>query len=143
MQIPALGLVKLSLLFFYRRIFSIGRGKVFNAITVGMISVITIWTIGFFFGFLFICGSHFTAYWSSLASEKVYCVNTMFLHNWYAISDVITDIIVLIIPLPLVCCISFWKPLKTGLLIRNQIWQLHMTTGRKLAVIAIFSLGIL
>ena len=84
----------------------------FDAITTGMMSAITIWTIGFFLGSLFICGSHYTAYWSSLASEKAFCVNTMFLRIGYAISDVVTDIIVFIIPLPLVCCVSSWKPME-------------------------------
>ena len=107
MQIPALGLVKLSFMFFYRRIFNNGRGKVFANLTWGLIAVIITWIIGFFFAYVFICKGHPSYYWLSLADETAYCVNSTNLHLGYAISDFLLDFIILLFPMPLV-----WKELR-------------------------------
>jgi len=124
MQILSLGCVKLSFLFFYRRIFNTGHGKtIFNYFNLTMIAIIIMWTLGFFFGYLFECGTNFWAYYGgSQAYEVANCVKTTILNNAFAISDMLTDLIIIVTPIPFVV-------------------KLQMTAGRKLAVIGVFLLG--
>ena len=57
MNVPALGFAKLSIIFFYRRIFNTGSNRAFNIVTKILIGVVTVWMLGFFFAFLFQCGT--------------------------------------------------------------------------------------
>ncbi|APA06872.1 predicted protein [Sclerotinia sclerotiorum 1980 UF-70] len=124
LQIPALGLVKLSLILFYRRVFTRNAAPRFNIVTWFMIIIILIWTLSFFFSILFICGLDFSAYWTSTIVEKAHCVDTDRLHNAFAISDVVTDFVIICLPVPM-------------------IFGLHLTVARKIGILAIFSLGAL
>ena len=124
LQVPALGLIKLSFILFYRRIFTKGAAWKFNWVTWSMLAIITAWTIAFFFAILFICGTDFSAYWTSTKVEAANCTETSMLHNAFAISDVVIDVIIIVLPLPMV-------------------WRLHLTPGRKLGLIGIFMLGAL
>jgi len=121
-QIPALGLVKLSIVFFYRRVFNTGGTPWYHWTTAITIAIITLWTVAYFFAFLFICGTTPSNYWKSAKDEKAFCVKTQKLHLSFAVSDMILDCIVMIIALPM-------------------IWNLHMSTSRKFAVTAVFGLG--
>lgn len=58
----AYGAVKLSLLFFFRRIF--GLWPTFRTINNAMIVVVALWSLGFFFAGAFICGAHPERYWA-------------------------------------------------------------------------------
>ncbi|CAD6448222.1 233e18dd-bbc7-4aaf-9392-5be7a1c50f53 [Sclerotinia trifoliorum] len=124
LQIPALGLVKLSLILFYRRVFTRNAAPRFNIVTWFMILIILLWTLSFFFSILFICGLDFAAYWTSTVVEKAHCVDTDRLHNAFAISDVVTDFVIICLPVPM-------------------IFGLHLTVARKIGILAIFSLGAL
>ncbi|KAI9692056.1 MAG: hypothetical protein M1820_009559 [Bogoriella megaspora] len=124
LQVPALGLIKLSFILFYRRIFTKDAAWKFNWVAWFMLAIITAWTIAFFFAILFICGTDFSAYWTSTEVEAANCTETSMLHNAFAISDVVIDVLIIILPLPMV-------------------WRLHLTLGRKLALIGIFMLGAL
>ncbi|CCD45564.1 hypothetical protein BofuT4_P045820.1 [Botrytis cinerea T4] len=124
LQIPALGFVKLSLILFYRRVFTRNAAPRFNVVTWFMIIIIIIWTLSFFFSILFICGTDFSAYWTSTIVEKAHCVDTDMLHNAFAISDVVTDFVIISLPVPM-------------------IFGLHLTVARKIGILAIFSLGAL
>ncbi|KAJ8070211.1 hypothetical protein OCU04_000597 [Sclerotinia nivalis] len=124
LQIPALGLVKLSLILFYRRVFTRNAAPRFNIVTWFMILIILLWTLSFFFSILFICGSDFAAYWTSTIVEKAHCVDTDLLHNAFAVSDVVTDFVIICLPVPM-------------------IFGLHLTVARKIGILAIFSLGAL
>ncbi|MCJ1356783.1 MAG: hypothetical protein MMC33_006779 [Icmadophila ericetorum] len=122
-SILALGCIKLSFLFFYRRIFCKTNKRDFtNIFTMVMICIIILWTIGFFFAHLFACGTNFSAWWGAPIELITRCVKTEKLLEALAISDFLTDAIIVVIPLPLV-------------------WRLHLTTPRKLAVSAVFLLG--
>jgi hypothetical protein len=103
LQIPALGAVKLSFVFFYRRIFTKNAAPKFNIATWFMIGLIIAWTLSFFFAITFICGTDFSAYWTSTTVEKANCVDTDALHNAFAVSDVITDLLIITLPIPMVC----------------------------------------
>ncbi|KAA8576823.1 hypothetical protein EYC84_006871 [Monilinia fructicola] len=61
---------------------------------------------------------------ASTIVEKEHCVDTSKLHNAFAISDVVTDFIIISLPVPM-------------------IFGLHLTVARKIGILAIFSLGAL
>ncbi|MCJ1459034.1 hypothetical protein MMC28_009411 [Mycoblastus sanguinarius] len=114
------GLMACSCMFFYRRVFRAGGTKIFDAMMFSVVAVIVIWTVSFFFALPFGCRLHFDYLWTSLANEAK-CVKSLELQNGFAISDVITDFLVLIFPIPLV-------------------WKLQMSTARRLGVTSIFLL---
>jgi hypothetical protein len=94
-QCIAFGLAKLSILFFYRRIFFT---KTFKIATSVMIGIVSIWSIGFFFAYVFRCGTHFWALWAPLMYLLEYCYDSKPFFYTLAISDVITDFIILSLP---------------------------------------------
>ncbi|KAI1101069.1 hypothetical protein F4804DRAFT_23669 [Jackrogersella minutella] len=119
----ALGCVKGSFLFFYRRIFSVHSAV--DRLLIGMIALVALWTFGFFFAMVFECGLNFWAVWgpnSSAKNETAHCVNSLHLALSFVVSDFITDVIIICIPVPL-------------------IWRLNLSTAKKMAVITIFLLG--
>ena len=75
-------------------------------LTSGMIVVTTAWTLAFFFAFLFICGSKPRSFWESPKLELADCVRTQKLHNGFVISDVILDMIIISMSMPVVCVTS-------------------------------------
>lgn len=100
LQVVVLGTIKLSVIFFYRRIF---RGKVFDYYSRGMITVVSAWTTAFFFTVMFECGTHFEFLWSTLLNLLTHCTNDLMYLKAYSISDVITDGLILAMPIPVVC----------------------------------------
>ena len=115
------GMIKLSVLLLYRRLFV---GPIFNLYSLAMCGVIALWSLSFFFALAFQCGTHIAASWTSLAMIEAYCDNTSALNVAFVVSDVITDVMILIIPLPIV-------------------WRLQMSTANKIALTGIFLLGML
>ncbi|KAI1843549.1 hypothetical protein JX266_010182 [Neoarthrinium moseri] len=118
-QDVAFGLVKLSILCFYRRIFP---SKVFRALNTTLIVITTIWTVGFFFAYMFRCGTNFWALWAPLQYLIQYCYDSTAMFYTLAISDVATDVFILSLPL-------FW------------LFKLNMTPAKRLAVSGVFLLG--
>ena len=106
---PGFGLVKLSIVFFYRRIFcSFSRGA-FDIATKIMIVIILLWTIGFTLALVFECGDRFWALFGSAQNLIQYCVKTLQLAQAFVISDVITDLMILCLPLPMVCDLRWFE----------------------------------
>lgn len=100
--IPALGCIKLSVLFFYHRIFcpqEIGLARIF---IIMMMCIVVLWAVGFWFANLLACKGNFSAWWGSPVDLITKCVKTLELTYSLSITDFITDAIVLLIPLPLV-----------------------------------------
>ncbi|KAI1458555.1 hypothetical protein F4805DRAFT_423818 [Annulohypoxylon moriforme] len=123
MMLPlGLGCVKISVLFFYLRVFSTSRQTVTYRIIVGLIVIIAAWMTAFFFTNLLVCKGNFWAYWSSAVNLQKYCPGTTYKSLSFAISDFITDVIILATPIPL-------------------IWRLNMSTNRKIAVSLVFLVG--
>lgn len=98
----AFGFVKLSIIYFYRRLFVTGKASMFDLATRISIGIVVLWTIAYFFGFIFGCGTHFSANWGSVADEA-YCKALLDMDNSFVVSDVITDVLILCLPLPVVC----------------------------------------
>ncbi|KAM0798337.1 hypothetical protein BDR22DRAFT_891390 [Usnea florida] len=119
LQVIILGTIKLSVIYFYRRIF---RGKTFDYYSKGMIAVVGFWTTAFFLSFLFECGTHFEDLWSTLLNLVSHCAKEEKFFKAFAVSDVIIDGLILAMPSPI-------------------IWRLHMSFDNKLALCAVFLLG--
>ena len=94
--------MKLSFIFFYRRLFCTGIGSIFRTITTISIIFITAWAVAFEFGLLFICRGHFAAWWVSIQSLDTYCHPELDLELGFSSTDFITDVLVILLPLPLV-----------------------------------------
>ena len=115
------GIIKLSVLLLYRRLFV---GSLFNFYSLAMCVVIALWSLSFFFAFAFQCGTNIANWWTSAATIEAYCDNTSALIVGFGISDVITDVMILTTPLPIV-------------------WRLQMSIANKVGLTAIFLLGML
>ena len=103
LSIWALGCIKLSFLCFYRRIFCQGNTGLYKGIIYFMIGIVAAWTISFFFGFLFACKGDFSAWWGSYVNLVAKCVQTYNTLYGLAVSDVVTDGIIIFLPVPMLC----------------------------------------
>ena len=99
LQTPALGLVKISILFFYRRIFC---GRFFNIICWTLIAIVIAWALAFFLTTVFNCGSLFSANWNTIGQLRLKCLNTFKQLLALSISDVVVDVCIFAIPVPFV-----------------------------------------
>lgn len=114
MYFPALGSVKLSVLFFYRRVFN--KPCVFQrSYTGALIILATLWSLGFFFSYLFLCKLHPWYDWANGGNDIHYCINQFNLHLAFTISDFLLDLFILSFPIPLVCsiCRLIWPSVKS------------------------------
>ncbi|KAI1379310.1 plasma membrane protein Pth11-like protein [Hypoxylon crocopeplum] len=118
----ALGCVKASFLFFYQRIFAVDNKSVINYLLVGLIVLVFAWSAAFVVAFLFQCKLNFFAIWDSAMDLINYCNGSMNLALSLCITDFIFDIIIIVLPIPL-------------------IWRLNLSTWKKVAVCAVFLLG--
>lgn len=103
MQILALATIKLSILFFYRRIF---RGRAFDIASWVLIAVVGAWAVTFFVAILAACGTKIEANFQTLGALKGECSNTFVILIALAVFDVAVDLAILIMPIPLVSSLS-------------------------------------
>ena len=101
-MILAFGIIKLSITFYYRRIVVIARGTLFDWITKIAIVIVLLWTIGCLFSSIFACGTHIFANWGSSQDSILYCGPSYDVNSAFVVSDLITDVMVLCLPLPVV-----------------------------------------
>lgn len=102
-----LSCVKASILLFYRRLFLTKRGSTFDILNTFMLVVVSLWFVGFFFAWIFGCGTHIDKNWGSREDLILYCkIRSTGLTNGYIVSDLIIDIFVLLMPLPFVSLVS-------------------------------------
>ncbi|KAH9883783.1 hypothetical protein F4778DRAFT_616508 [Xylariomycetidae sp. FL2044] len=118
----AFGFIKLSLSLFYRRIF--GVWPVFRRINNFLIWLTITYTVAFSLAQLFLCGTHFYLIWVALDQQPArdHCAERGRLQFCYALMSVVTDI--LVVGLPLVF-----------------VGKLQMSTRKKWASAAVFALG--
>ena len=103
-MVLAFGIIKLSITFYYRRIFVVAslRGTWFDWSTKVAIAIVLLWTIGCLFASIFSCGTHVFANWGSYQDSRMYCGPSYDVDSALVISDVITDVMVLCLPLTVV-----------------------------------------
>ncbi|MCJ1466752.1 hypothetical protein MMC07_005372 [Pseudocyphellaria aurata] len=122
LMVLAFGIIKLSITFSYRRIFVTARGTMFDWTTKAAIAIAVLWTISCLIALILSCGIHFSAHWGNYQDYTRYCKAAEDIYMTFAISDLITDVMVLCLPLPV-------------------IWNLQMRIGRKLMVTGILATG--
>ncbi|OTB03440.1 hypothetical protein M426DRAFT_177781 [Hypoxylon sp. CI-4A] len=117
-----LACVKLSALFFYRRIFCAGaKWTAFGMATWATIILVILWLLVFQFLTGFQCGTHFSALWDGTYLQ--YCtISFPFLYG-LVISDFLLDVWILVLPIP-------------------GILRLHTTPQRKLSIIGVLLLAL-
>lgn len=101
---PAIGLTKLSVLLFYHRVFQT-HSKGFRITLWLAVGFVSAWTIAFTFLDIFDCKTPISNLW--LHKDK--CVNEQGYNVTQVVLDVLMDLVLLIMPLPLVrsylsCC---------------------------------------
>ena len=103
----AYGCIKLSVIFFYRRIFAVGS-NIFNTVAKIAIMIAVLWTLGFLLVQVFSCTLHFEYNRGSLA-EQSKCHGGLEYLEGLMISDLITNFLILFLPFPLVgLTLRFW-----------------------------------
>lgn len=102
LQFPALTCTKLSLLLFYKRVFDAPSRKILRFTFVFMTLICSFWGLGFIFSMTFICGIHIPAYWGPVEELRQHCTHLHTQQAWLACSDFVIDLIILLIPLPMV-----------------------------------------
>ncbi|KAL8827401.1 MAG: hypothetical protein Q9170_007031 [Blastenia crenularia] len=99
-QTIALGCIKLSFLFFYRRIFCTVKASVFGRVTQTMIGLTIVWTVAFFIASTLRCGRHFNAAFGSKEDVSAKCGPIFVIEDSLAISDFLFDVIIILMPIP-------------------------------------------
>ena len=118
---PTLGCIKLSLVMWYRKIFI---GKKFNVASWIVGAIVVAWTVGFFFPTVFACHPISVIYNGTIEQLFSECIDTITLLETFAVTDVMTDVMVLSLPVPMV-------------------WQLQMSIRRKITISGVFLIGTL
>lgn len=116
-----LAFTKVSVLLFYKRVF---QGEVFAQVTNAMFAIIFFWTVGFFFSNLLQCwpiSINWNAY-GGTAPDR--CISETKMYLGQAYSDVLTDLMIIAMPLP---C----------------IWAMQLPVRHRIGVSCIFLLGLL
>jgi hypothetical protein len=114
-----LTLIKLSILFFFRRIFHVRAFIWANNVVIG---ITLAWGIAYTFALAFQCVPVSTL-WNKLESEYgENCVMVLPFYLSFAFSDLILDILIFVLPVP-------------------HLWNLVMPARQKLGVAFIFLLG--
>jgi hypothetical protein len=124
--IAAYGMIKLSIILYYKRIFVVDKGNwrdKRNAFLNFLFIVILLWAIAFCFAQFFSCKGNISNAWNTTKSLATKCINTRKQAFAFATSDFITDVIILVVPIPM-------------------IWKLRLPTGRKVAITAVFLIGL-
>ncbi|OAG06216.1 uncharacterized protein CC84DRAFT_1245417 [Paraphaeosphaeria sporulosa] len=129
LMLPATGSVKLSTLYLYRRIFPVETMPAFNILSNLSVVVCALWTIAFFFSRVFGCGIHLQCSWASFAEISTCCTDKFLNQDVLMISDLITDVLIWLLPIPVVRVFE------------HEVWGLNISTHRKLGVVAIFLLA--
>ncbi|KAF2438359.1 hypothetical protein P171DRAFT_159410 [Karstenula rhodostoma CBS 690.94] len=123
--ILAVGFIKTSVSFFYLQIFSVPKYRPY--ITTWIV-IMTLWTVSFFTAFMAICGDH--GIFSSRshmnpAVQKKECGSTQKLDFGVLISDTVSDLITVLIPLPMIFALQ------------------HLPLSDKISIAAILLVGLL
>lgn len=100
LMIPGNGLIKLSALFLYQRLFVVSKNSAIDIAIKFMLVVCSVWTLGFWLAQIFGCGANFSAPFGNLLA--VASCNTNVRLDALMVSDLITDILVWILPIPVV-----------------------------------------
>lgn len=116
-----LGVIKLSVMLLYRRIFV---GNFFKRYSLVMCVLICLWSVSFVFTAGFTCGTNLSYGWTDHQAVVDHCNDIAAWSVAFAASDVVTDLLVLATPIPIV-------------------WKLQKSRLQKLEICGVFLLGLL
>ncbi|KAH8882061.1 hypothetical protein GQ53DRAFT_831832 [Thozetella sp. PMI_491] len=119
LSVPAVGLAKLSVLFFFRRIFFVS--PVLRVVSWAMVALVIAWNITFFFFNMLDC-LPIDINWRTTAGASGKCVSIVYIYWSQSLSDIFTDVMILLLPWP-------------------QIWKMRLSKAQKLQVSVVFILG--
>ena len=77
--------------------------------------LITCWSLAFFFAFAFQCGTHPEYWWTSLQTIEQYYNDNAKRDLAFAVSDVVTDLMILGTPVPIVLRLQMGRLERVGL----------------------------
>jgi len=140
------GLIKLSIIQYYKRIFVVDKGNwrdKRNLLLNILFIIILLWAIAFCFTQFFSCRKNISNAWNTTKSLATKCINTRMQAFAFATSDFITDVIIICVPIPMVRIFLSRYAGPGFLLIHSQIWRLRLPRGRKIAITAVFLIGLL
>ena len=120
---PLYGLMKLSALFFFRRIFYPQR--TFRIVNTSAIIIIILWSLAYTMAEILVCGAHPESLWND--SDRKSCVNQTWLNFTYAITDTLFDIIVISMPYPALRKLQLGRRAKLGLAAIFLLGTLYMS----------------
>ncbi|KAF2121026.1 hypothetical protein BDV96DRAFT_595409 [Lophiotrema nucula] len=125
LQPLALGCIKLSVLAFYTRIFTVHKSGILYHLIIILNGLTVVWMVAFFFAHLFKCKTSFSRLWG-VYNDLAGCANGHALHidEAFAISDFCFDVLLLVLPLP-------------------RVWSLRLSLKRRLLVSLVFLIGAL
>lgn len=89
-----------------------------------LIVLCILWGLGFFSAMALICGRHVPAFWGPVQELKAHCPGLHEQEVWLVSTDVFIDILIFLVPIPLVL-------------------QIEMALTRKIAVSIIFLFAIM
>lgn len=102
----ALGTTKLSLLFFFRRLFVTGLHNVWNRVSIVLIAIVAMFTLAFSLGYVFVCGSNPSAFWSPNNVRATQCLpitgGLAMFEKASFVTDFILDVACILLPFPIV-----------------------------------------
>ena len=107
--------IKLSIVAFYRRIFVTHRGFAVDLLTKGISVVIILWSFTFIMLIVFACGKHFWANWGATGEQLIYCPVAFTSEYGLAISNLILDALIFIMPIPFVSSLAIHFMLRQGI----------------------------
>ena len=97
------GLIKLSVTLLYWHLFSLVTLRRFLAV---WITVTIAWTGAFLIAALSVCGTHFMARFSVFKDYTQYCSNYRKVGYGYVATDIFTDLVTVLIPIPVVSLLN-------------------------------------
>ena len=95
------GLVKISIVYFYRRIFVSHKRTTFDVLTTVVNVVLFLWSVCFVLIIIFDCGAQIFANWGTPEDQAAYCSaigHTS--EEGLAGSDLILDVVLVVLPIP-------------------------------------------
>ncbi|PWY91336.1 hypothetical protein BO94DRAFT_513295 [Aspergillus sclerotioniger CBS 115572] len=110
-EILALGLIKLCFFSLWNRVFITHP---IHHLCSFLIVVITLWTVAFILATIFQCGTHWNLIWSVDTTST--CTTNPIRSTVYTITDLITNILITIIPIPVIWGLNMWPVKKIGML---------------------------
>ncbi|BAE63874.1 unnamed protein product [Aspergillus oryzae RIB40] len=129
-MIAAYGFIKASIILFYRRIFVSNTKSRFAIVSNICLAVTVVWAVTFFLLFLFGCKTKIYLHWAPIQEVREKCGDPLAAESALVISDLITDLAILLLPFPKADD-------------DMQIWMLQMSVRRKIALSCIFGVGLM